>query len=365
MKNPFAGRLPSFDADAIHHTIQRALASAGIDSSKGPMQEASNTIRRALGAGQTGTTPDATPGALETHTFSNHAGSRVYKLYVPPTPADAPRPMVVMLHGCTQSADDFAAGTQMNRLADAHGFLVVYPEQSAQANPSRCWNWFSPQDQQHGSGEPALIAGIAAEVAHNFGADPGRIFVTGLSSGAAMAVVLGETYPDLFAAVGAHSGLPYGSAHDVASAMAAMKGGRSGMPGLQVAAGAAASRASKAQRALPVIVFHGDRDHTVHQSNGADIARQACEAHQSLQGGDLSDYVLSGNSAQGRAFSRTLHTDAQGQVQVESWTLHGAGHAWSGGHASGTYTDASGPDASAEMVRFFLSLPGRKSLAMN
>jgi poly(hydroxyalkanoate) depolymerase family esterase len=361
MKNPFAGRLPSFDANAINDTIQRALASAGIDSSSGPMRDTSNTIRRALGALQ----PDAQhrehskrklPSELQTHTFSSSAGSRVYKVYLPQTPTDAPRPMLVMLHGCTQSADDFAAGTQMNRLADQHGFLVVYPEQAAQANPSKCWNWFSPQDQRHGAGEPALIAGIAVEVAQHYGADPQRIFVAGLSAGAAMAVVLGETYPEVFAAVGAHSGLAYGSAHDVASAMAAMKGGRSGLAGLKTAGASAAAQAKKAAHSVPVIVFHGDRDHTVHQSNGADITQQALDAHRMLRGTDLSAHTVPGSSADGRTYSRTLHTDAHGQVRIENWTLHGAGHAWSGGHASGSYTDAHGPDASAEMVRFFLSL---------
>jgi len=298
------------------------------------------------------------PGSFETHEFRNDAGSRAYKLYVPAGKSDAPRAMIVMLHGCTQSADDFAAGTQMNRLADEHGFMVVYPEQAAHANPSKCWNWFKPQDQLRGAGEPSLIAGIVREVAQRHGADPRRIFVAGLSAGAAMAVVLGETYPELFAGVGAHSGLPYGSAHDIPSALAAMKGGRSAMPGLDNVPGAAGTPRRKAVQAVPVIVFHGDRDSTVRQKNGAHIVQQARDAH-GAQGedADLRVSTQSGVTSGGREFSRTVHADPEGQPRIESWTLHGAGHAWSGGHASGSYTDGTGPDASAEMVRFFMSLP--------
>lgn len=393
MKNPFNARAPAFDADAINETIQRALASAGLDTTAGPMHEVTETVRRALAAARlaeaaprfdsesvidaavrvvpAGDDTDAAwnrepsirqarqrPGSFEAHVFSNDAGSRAYKVYVPAGQSDAPRALIVMLHGCTQSADDFAAGTQMNRLADEHGFLVVYPEQAAHANPSKCWNWFKPQDQTRDSGEPSLIAGIASEVARSHAVDPRRIYVAGLSAGAAMAVVLGETYPELFAAVGAHSGLPYGSAHDIPSALAAMKGGRSGMPGLEKAPAAAGPPHRKAVQAVPVIVFHGDRDHTVQQTNGAHIVQQARDAHgaQAADAG-LRASTQSGVTPGGRRFTRTVHADPEGQPRIESWTLHGAGHAWSGGHASGSYTDASGPDASAEMVRFFMALP--------
>jgi poly(3-hydroxybutyrate) depolymerase len=203
-----------------------------------------------------------------------------------------------------------------------------------------------------------LIAGIVGEVVHRHAADPRRIFVAGLSAGAAMAVVLGETYPELFAGVGAHSGLPYGSAHDIPSALVAMKGGRSGMPGMKGAPGPASGPRSKATRPVPVIVFHGDRDHTVQHTNGAHIVRQALQAHGAEAGGaELRVGAQTGVAAGGRRFSRAIHTDAQGQVRIENWTLHGAGHAWSGGHESGSYTDRCGPDASAEMVRFFLAIP--------
>ena len=367
MNNPFQPRASSFDASAINRTIQRALASAGLDTATGPMHDVTENIRRAFAAGGlAGAAPqpdregalEVAAGSFEAHGFNNDAGSRTYKLYIPPGTTDVPRAVVVMLHGCTQSADDFAAGTQMNRLADEQGFLVVYPEQASQANASKCWNWFKPQDQMRGTGEPSLIAGIVREVVKKHQADPRRIYVAGLSAGAAMAVVMGETYPDLFAGVGAHSGLAYGSAHDIPSAMAAMKGGRSGMPNLKHLPGAAAAPRRKAEQAVPLIVFHGDRDHTVQQTNGAHLVQQARDAH-SAQAGEsqLQASTEPGVAPEGQGFSRTVYEDKQGQVRIESWTLHGAGHAWSGGHASGSYTDRHGPDASAEMVRFFLALP--------
>ena len=401
--NPFQStrHMPSFDANAITDTIERALASAGIDTRSGPMHDVTETIRRAMAsanpsqAATSGATHSAAPddtvidvtarfvdatddetdasaapqptptpqsaptaGALQKLHYSNHAGARPYGLYVPTTPHDGPRPMVVMLHGCTQSADDFAAGTQMNRLADQHGFIVVYPEQTAQANPSRCWNWFNPRDQRRDAGEPALIAGIVRQVAARHGADPRRIYVAGLSAGAAMAVILGETYPELFAAVGAHSGLPYASAHDIASAMAAMKGGRSGMPGLKGMPDAAAAPMRPAVHAVPTIVFHGDRDHTVQHSNGDHIVRQVEAAHRTQASTPaLATNSQQGTAAGGRRHTRTVHADANGRPHIESWTLHGAGHAWSGGSTNGTYTDAKGPDASAEMLRFFMAQP--------
>ena len=369
-----------FDAQAIQQTIQRALASAGLDTTAGPMRDAMDTIQRALGPGHSqppAPAPDtAAPvidivarvvgapraGSFESHEFSNHAGARAYKLYVPADAGgSAARPVVVMLHGCTQSPDDFAAGTQMNRLADEHGFLVVYPEQPQQANPSKCWNWFRRQDQMCDAGEPAVIAGITNAVAQRHGADRSRVFVAGLSAGAAMAVVLGETYPGLFAGIGVHSGLPYGSAHDIPSAMAAMKGGRSGLPRARQAPGAASTVRRKATQRMPTIVFHGDRDHTVQHSNAAALVQQAQDAHLAQAAGEtdkaLKASTRTGTASGGHSYSCTAFADAQGRNHIEFWTVHGAGHAWQGGHASGSYTDARGPDASAEMLRFFMALP--------
>ncbi len=363
----------------INDTIGKALAQAGLDTHSGPLKGVTETIRKALASAGLGGGSETTPthtgihtdvidvvardiskpptappkgvGRFTARTLQHPAGARDYKLYRPAAPAsapNAPRPLVVMLHGCTQSADDFAAGTQMNRLADAHGFLVLYPEQSASANASRCWNWFRPQDQLREGGEPALIAAMVQAVMKDHSVDAQRVFVAGLSAGAAMAVILGETWPDLFAAVGAHSGLPFAAAHDIPSAMAAMKGrgamGRAHFPGT------ADDPRRSATHAVPTIVFHGDRDHTVQLSNGEHIANQARQATPSL--GARSE---TGTAAGGRRYTREVHADTGGRVLVEQWTVHGAGHAWSGGNAAGSYTDNAGPDASAEMLRFFLA----------
>jgi poly(hydroxyalkanoate) depolymerase family esterase len=400
MKNTSPTPAARFDAQAINDTIRRALKAAGLETPSGPMRTVTDIIQRAWAAGGlpgAAAAPDggsavidvvarvveggdgvgpqptaqtaqsaqpqaprawAAAGRFTSHRYSNAAGTRDYKLYVPAGTADAPRPLLVMLHGCTQSADDFAAGTQMNRLADAHGILVVYPEQAAEANASRCWNWFRPEDQARGAGEPALIAGIVHEVAARHGVDERRIFVAGLSAGAAMAVVLGQTYPEMFAAVGAHSGLPYASAQDIPSALAAMKGGRSGLLGLQRRKSTRAAPRPPQLQPLPLIVFHGDRDHTVQHSNGEELVRQTSLAYATTAAqGPLMPSTQAGAASGGRSYSRQRWANAAGHTLLESWTVHGAGHAWSGGDARGSYSDSAGPDASAEMLRFFLALP--------
>lgn len=294
--------------------------------------------------------PDAgarTRGAFLDGSFADASGSRRYKVYIPAgwsIASSTPMPMLVMLHGCTQSPEDFAAGTRMNALADEHGFVVVYPAQSAKANAQKCWNWFRSGDQYRESGEPAIIAGITRSVASTYHIDMRRIFVTGMSAGAAMAVILGTTYPDLYAGVGAHSGLAYRAAHDLPSALGAMQG-RGGTSG----------PASHAPVSIPTIVFHGDGDPTVNASNATSIVEHTLARHDrtTLQA------ETSNGIAGGRTFSRTRYLDGAGRVVVEQWTMHGAGHAWSGGSPAGTFTDARGPDASREMVRFFLAPESR------
>ncbi len=276
--------------------------------------------------------PPAPDGArFETRKFTNEAGNRTYKLYIPSAAAGKTLPLVVMLHGCTQSADDFAAGTRMNELAEARKFLVAYPEQSRLANFQKCWNWFRPEDQARGQGEPSLLAGITAEVMAEHSVPPGRVYIAGLSAGGAMAATMGALYPETFAAVGVHSGLAYGAAHDMKSAMAAMHGGGAAVPQSKIP--------------VPTIVFHGDADATVNVANAMQIG--------SLAAG-LGRSVTEGTSPGGIAYTRTVYADDKGRHVLEIWILHGAGHAWSGGDATGTYTDPRGPDASAEMLRFFL-----------
>ena len=270
------------------------------------------------------------------------AGRRSYKLYVPSRQHAGRRPLVVMLHGGTQGPDDFAAGTRMNALAEEHGFLVAYPSQCKSANPSLCWNWFKPEDQMRGAGEPSIIAGITNEIVAEHDIDPQLVFVAGLSAGGAMAAVMAATYPELYAAIGVHSGLPYESATDLPSAFAAMRGNAGPLRGRRARKPRGAVDAPRVR----TIVFHGDADTIVHPSNAAGIVG-ASKLGERIERADTSSF-------DGRTYTRTVIRDQSGAVVVEDWLLHGSGHAWSGGSAEGSYTDADGPDASGEMLRFFL-----------
>jgi poly(hydroxyalkanoate) depolymerase family esterase len=280
-------------------------------------------------------------------TYANAAGRRTYKLYIPSGYSGAPGqalPLVVMLHGCSQSPDDFAAGTRMNAIAEEETCLVVYPAQPSDANPVKCWNWFRPGDQRRDQGEPSLIAGITRQVMRDYAVDPRRVYIGGLSAGAAAAVVMGATYPDLYAAVGVHSGLACGAANDLTSAFAAMRQGE-----LVASFGSddilpVGSDGS----AVPTIVFHGDCDTTVHPRNGDHVIAQSMGAT------NVQTQVQRDRVPGGRAYTRTIHTTEDGRAILEHWEIHGAGHAWSGGSRAGSYTDPRGPDAGREMLRFFL-----------
>lgn len=282
---------------------------------------------------------------------TSHAGMRAYKLYVPSSYAGEPLPLIVMLHGCTQNPDDFAAGTGMNAVAEDNHCFVAYPAQTTSANGSNCWNWFKPGDQQRGHGEPAIIADITREIMREYKIDASRVYVAGLSAGGAMATVMGAMYPDLYAAIGIHSGLPYAVAHDVPSAFAAMKR----RAGKSAAHKIAAPSPAPLGHVMPVIVFHGDRDTTVHASNG-DQALSQCVPDittASSKESGVCAKVEKGTVPNGRAYTKTAFHDRRGKVIAEKWTIHGAGHAWSGGSSKGSYTDPQGPDAAREMLRFF------------
>lgn len=290
---------------------------------------------------------EATISKFTSDTFYSNYRSLRYRLFIPSSYCAEPMPLVVMLHGCGQNATDFALGTGMNELAEEYGFLVLYPEQSCQANWNRCWNWFDGAQQQRDHGEPALIAALTERIASDYTVDRACVSVAGLSAGASMAVILGRTYPDLFCAVGCHSGLAHGSATNSYDAMAAMRDG----------ADLVRLADTPCLAGVPIIVFHGDDDDTVHQKNGGDVVRQSIESFTACSPNvDEETTVLEEiGQALGRRFTRAVHRGRSGDVVAEQWTVHGAGHAWSGGSADGSYTDPKGPNASLEMLRFFLS----------
>lgn len=378
----------------MNSDLQDTMRDAARLTQAGRLQEATALLRRALGGAARDSAPaapargvdvwdlgpddvvtvdsrweEAVPGGPEAP--GSHRGSgvflagshtdvsltRAYKLFVPPQAGQGtPLPLVVMLHGCKQDPDDFAAGTGMNQLAGEQGVFVLYPAQGHEANPSGCWNWFKHNHQERGRGEPALIASMARAVMRGHSVDPRRVYVAGLSAGGAMAAIVGAAYPDLFAAVGVHSGLAPGVARNLPEALAAMNGPAHGAgPALagMVRSGPARDQVNGPGLPQPVIVFHGDMDKTVHPRNGEQVVAAALGARSAAGAAE----VETGVSAQGRRYTRSVHRGGPAGAAVEHWLVHGAGHAWAGGQAAGSYTDTRGPDASSEMLRFFLAHP--------
>ncbi len=353
-----AGRAPPIidaKAESIDET-DRPLFGAATSAQPhrfGALRALLDRVKRRSGFGLRGlrqpapvSTPDIVPagGKFIAATYSNSAGTRAYKLYIPSRYQGQALPLIVMLHGCTQSPDDFAAGTRMNLIAEEQTCFVVYPAQPSDANPAKCWNWFRLTDQRRGRGEPSLVAGITRQVMREYSVDPQRVYIGGLSAGAAAAAVMGATYPDLYAAIGVHSGLACGAANDLPSAFVAMRQGD-----LAAASGSGdIARVLREGPAVPTIVFHGDQDTTVHPRNGDHVIAQSMRTTSSQK------TVHRGRVPGGHSYTRTIHADPSGRAILEHWEIHGAGHAWSGGSPAGSYTDPRGPDAAREMLRFFL-----------
>lgn len=284
-----------------------------------------------------------------------------FKVYVPEGYAGEPVPLMVMLHGCTQNADDFAAGTQMNRLADEENFIVLYPEMNPAANINRCWNWFSDAHQHRGSGEPAIIKGMVDWVKSHYRIDGNRAYVAGLSAGGAMSVILGAAYPDVFRGVGVHSGLAYDAANSLLEATLAMLYGG---PDPATKGHLAYREMGDHKRLMPVLVFHGTADYTVAPVNGDQTLAQWAQTNDYADDGsdngsvdDNADQTITG-SANGRSYTRYVYHDGRGSPLMEKWIVNGLGHAWSGGSSSGSYADPRGPEASRILWNFFASREG-------
>jgi poly(hydroxyalkanoate) depolymerase family esterase len=265
--------------------------------------------------------------------------------------------LLVLLHGCTQAPEDFAAATRMHELADRDAFLVLYPEQPETANERRCWHWFEPGHQERSHGEPAMLAALTRSVMYAYGVDPERVYVAGLSAGGAMAVVLGTTYPELYAAVGVHSGLPYKAGEGLLSAWMAMQVGTplAEWRGAQVGS-----------QPVPLIVFHGDADRTVSVANARQLVAQWARRHGLMDecpGTGVEPTLVRRGHASGYAYTQSLYRTANDKTLIEQWIVHGLGHAWSGGSSAGSHADPQGPDASAELARFFAQHPMQHRLA--
>lgn len=291
---------------------------------------------------------DAGPGEFIDGGYKLHSQSLKYMLYLPPGSGDRELPLVVMLHGCSQEPGDFAAGTGMNQLAREQGFVVLYPAQSPAANPSRCWNWFDDGHQQRNSGEPGLIADLTRDIIVRYGIDSRRVYIAGLSAGGAMATIVADSYPEIFAAVGVHSGLPRGAASSMMEAVAVMRAGR-----------ATPAAINRQTRLVPTIVFHGDQDRTVHPRNGEQVMSAVLSRMNGSSAVEITHgsrrNIEQGIASGGRRYTRSTFRNDSGGIVAEHWLVHGAGHAWSGGQAGGTCTDTAGPDATRAMVRFFLA----------
>lgn len=291
---------------------------------------------------------------------TNAAGTRAYKVWIPTGyAAGSQLPMILMLHGCTQNPDDFAAGTQMNNYADQYKFFTVYPDQPDSANGTKCWNWFLPEDQTRDAGEPSIIAQVVRDVQTTYGIRRDKTFVAGMSAGAAMTVIMGAAYPDLFSAIGVSAGLEYRAGDSAATGVLAQQ---IGGPDPNTQGRLAFVEMGVRAHRMPTIVFHGTLDLTVQYVNGPQIVEQYAQTNDYIDDGinnDSVNYVADQTTtgtvpvAGGKNYTRSVYNDALNRPLLEFWSVERMSHAWSGGSSVGSYTDPTGPNASFEMVRFF------------
>lgn len=300
-------------------------------------------------------------GAWQSGIARANLGSRQYKLWIPAAlDPQKPAPLVMMLHGCTQRGEDLAAISGMNSLADRERFLVIYPEQSRRANFLKCWNWFEAHHQARGAGEPAILAEVVREMQRLYNVDADRVYVAGVSAGGAMAVVMGAAYPDLFAAIGVFAGVEFKAATSRTSAFGLLRHGapdpvRQGRLAFEAMSVGVRERP---KTRMPVIVFQGSHDHRVPRGAADQVIAQwaetnACMAGSSGEKADpLMEQVREGSVTNGYTFTRHVYSDGDGLL-MEKWIVHGLGHAWSGSPQPSRYGDPKGPNASAEIWRFF------------
>lgn len=295
-------------------------------------------------------------------TVKNSSGSLEYKLWLASGyRKEKPVPLVLMLHGCTQKAEDMAAASEMNDLADKNNFLVVYPEQAAAANPLRCWNWFDPKHQSRDAGEPALIAAVIQDIRSSYSIDAKRVYVVGISAGGAMAVVMGATYPELFAGLGVIAGPEYKAGTTMEAGLAAMKAGGPDPDQQGILAFQAMQKGSGgSKRRMPVIAFHGTKDPYVNPINAEQLIAQWAETNDYLDDGKDNDSITiqspnetKGTVPNGYSYTRYLYKDNNGRLLMEKWIVEGLGHAWPGSPIANKFADVKGPNASAEIWRFF------------
>lgn len=285
-----------------------------------------------------------------TGTHHGPHGTRAWRLVVPDGSTTAPRPLLVMLHGCLQNAADIARGSNLDAVAEREGILVLYPEQPTTANPRQCWNWFDPAHQHRDRGEPALLAGLVADVVQQHGGDASRVHIAGVSAGAAMATLVAVAYPEQFVSITSVAGVGWQAATTVAQALSVMqRGAGDALPSASVMLAAMGAHA----RTMPVFIVHGEADNVVHVNNASETASQFVAVHQALRTKAglpaLQAETLPPRDEHGLPVHESQWRDEHGRAVVTVLRVGQLGHAFPFGNATGSFTDARGPDVAGRL----------------